>query len=717
MANPVECMSRPAAAASTRRLTTLYITALSIVALLTIVGQLLIRQSINQQQGDSTLVNVAGRQRMLSQRIAKYALALRDPNANDQEAIAGLRESLQLWEKSHQALLERDASANIAGANSAAVEQMYATINPDFRLIESSSHAILDAADDPENVAAAVNVILQHEQAFLDGMDKIVFQYELEALERVNRLRHIESLLMTITLMVLLLEGFFIFRPAVGEIHRSLHTQAQMNEQLQAEKENAEEANRVKTRFLAKMSHEIRTPMNAILGLSESLSEAVPDERQRRQATVVNDSARSLMSLLNDLLDVSTMELESTQPLSLKPFPLASLLRRTHEMFAFQAQQKQIRFPLTIDPGLDVLVLGDELRTRQILVNLIQNALKFVENGYVEIEATLLKQDERSLTARFLVRDSGPGIPPEQFERIFEAFSQLGTTTGSTRGVGLGLHISQRLAQEMGGRLQVTSEVGVGSEFALEIPLEKSDASISEEPSDAAAPNAYLKILVVEDLEANQLVLQEILSRLGLTACFVSDGQSAFTAVAETTFDVVLLDLELPDMSGLDVARKLRELPNEKRLFIIAVTAHAIADYEQSTLAAGADKFLTKPLSLEDLRDCLNQAPTPMEAPIQISPALREKLISLFLEQAPSALENLREAGNSRDNKRLAFAAHRLRGMIAYFDAPKSSSLLAKLDEDDLQLEKNEIDSILQEVEISVAQLQRELGEQIPESP
>ncbi|WP_186767536.1 ATP-binding protein [Blastopirellula retiformator] len=710
-------MSRPAAAASTRRLTTLYITALSIVALLTIVGQLLIRQSINQQQGDSTLVNVAGRQRMLSQRIAKYALALRDPNANDQEAIAGLRESLQLWEKSHQALLERDASANIAGANSAAVEQMYATINPDFRLIESSSHAILDAADDPENVAAAVNVILQHEQAFLDGMDKIVFQYELEALERVNRLRHIESLLMTITLMVLLLEGFFIFRPAVGEIHRSLHTQAQMNEQLQAEKENAEEANRVKTRFLAKMSHEIRTPMNAILGLSESLSEAVPDERQRRQATVVNDSARSLMSLLNDLLDVSTMELESTQPLSLKPFPLASLLRRTHEMFAFQAQQKQIRFPLTIDPGLDVLVLGDELRTRQILVNLIQNALKFVENGYVEIEATLLKQDERSLTARFLVRDSGPGIPPEQFERIFEAFSQLGTTTGSTRGVGLGLHISQRLAQEMGGRLQVTSEVGVGSEFALEIPLEKSDASISEEPSDAAAPNAYLKILVVEDLEANQLVLQEILSRLGLTACFVSDGQSAFTAVAETTFDVVLLDLELPDMSGLDVARKLRELPNEKRLFIIAVTAHAIADYEQSTLAAGADKFLTKPLSLEDLRDCLNQAPTPMEAPIQISPALREKLISLFLEQAPSALENLREAGNSRDNKRLAFAAHRLRGMIAYFDAPKSSSLLAKLDEDDLQLEKNEIDSILQEVEISVAQLQRELGEQIPESP
>ncbi|MCC9608169.1 response regulator [Blastopirellula sp. JC732] len=711
-------MSKPPTAASTRRLTSLYITALSIVAVLTIVGQALIRQSINQQQGDSTLVNIAGRQRMLSQRIAKYALALRDPSAGRDDALQGLRESLHLWEKSHQALLDRDPALNIAGKNSDDVQQMYAAINPDFRQIESSARTILDAPEDREKVATAVDEILQHEPAFLEGMDRIVFQYESEALDRVNRLRRIETLLLALTLLVLLLEGFFIFRPAVGEIRRSLDTQALMTDQLQAEKENAEEANRVKTKFLAKMSHEIRTPMNAILGLSESLSESIPDDRHRRQAIVVNDSARSLMSLLNDLLDVSTMELESRKAVSIKPFPLASLLRRTHEMFAFQAQQKEIRFPLSIDSALDAIVLGDELRTRQILVNLIQNALKFVETGFVEIEATVLAEDERSLTARFAVRDSGPGIPTEQFERIFEAFSQLGETTSSTRGVGLGLHISKRLAQELGGRLTVSSEVGVGSEFALELPLEKCGVASSEEPAEGAVtPDANLKILVVEDLEANQLVVQEILTRLGLSAQFVGDGESALAAVAETTYDVVLLDLELPDMSGLDVARELRQQHSADDLWIIAVTAHAVADYEKSALAAGANKFLTKPLSTEDLRVCLNQAPAPYQAPIQISEGLRAKLISLFLEQAPSVMENLREAYESRDQKNVVFTAHRLRGMLAYFESRKTASLLATLDDDDLVLDDPQIESILQELEISVAQLQRDLGAQLSESP
>lgn len=708
-------MSNPPAVSSTRRLTTLYITALSIVALLSIVGQGLIRQSIDQQQGDSTLVNIAGRQRMLSQRIAKYSLVLRDQTDRGDEALQGLRASLQLWESSHAALLDRDAAHGISGENSPAVQQMYAAIAPDFQQMQTSARSILAAPDDPPQVAAAVANVMRHEQSFLDGMDRIVFQYDKEASLRVGRLRTIESLLLGLTLMVLLLEGFFIFRPAVGEIRRNLDTQARMTEQLQAEKENAEEANRVKTKFLAKMSHEIRTPMNAILGLSESLSESIPAERQRRQAIVVNDSARSLMSLLNDLLDVSTLELDSGKTcVTKKPFQLASLLRRTHEMFAFQAQQKEIRFPLTIDPALETLVLGDELRTRQILVNLIQNALKFVETGFVEIEATLLSEDESSLLASFAVKDSGPGIPAEQFEIIFQAFSQLGSTTSTTRGVGLGLHISRRLAQELGGRLSVASEVGVGSEFRLELPLEKSVAVSAEEPAKGKTlPSVNLRILVVEDLEANQLVVQEILARLGLSARYVNDGRSAISALADAEYDVVLLDLELPDISGLDVARQIRQQPGGERLWLIAVTAHAVADYKKSALEAGADQFLTKPISLDELRDCLAQAPMTSAAPAQISDSLRAKLIALFLEHGPSALETLQTAYAAGDQPQVVFQAHRLRGMLAYFDGREAATLLARLDRDDLALESPATAAILQELENSIAQLQRELCAQI----
>lgn len=711
-------MSKPSAVSSTRRLTTLYITALSIVAILSIVGQILIRQSIDQQQGDSTLVNIAGRQRMLSQRIAKYALVLRDETADRDAALQNLSDSLDLWSTSHKALLQRDPAQGIAGDNSPAVTDMYQAIAPDFEQIQTSARAILAAPDDPQQVAVAVDKVMLHEPPFLDGMDRIVFQYDKEASLRVGRLRTIETLLLGLTLMVLLLEGFFIFRPAVGEIRRNLDTQAQMTEQLQTEKEKAEEANRVKTKFLAKMSHEIRTPMNAILGLSESLSEAIPEERQRRQAIVVNDSARSLMSLLNDLLDVSTLELESGKTLvTKKPYQLASLLRRTHEMFSFQAQQKEIRFPLTIDPALETIVLGDELRTRQILVNLIQNALKFVEAGFVAIEATVLQEDENSLTASFAVKDSGPGIPAEKFDIIFQAFSQLGGTTSTTRGVGLGLHISRRLAEELGGRLSVSSEVGVGSEFRLELPLEKSVAVSADDSAERKAmPNANLKILVVEDLEANQLVVHELLSRLGLSARYVCDGQSALDTLAATQYDVVLLDLELPDMSGLDVARQLRQQPGGDQVWLIAVTAHAVADYETSAFDAGADRFLTKPLAVDELRECLASVPAPpmeLVETVQISEGLRTKLIALFLEHGPTAMETLLAAYDAQDQSQVVYQAHRLRGMLAYFDGKEASMLLARLDRDDLALDDPATAEVLQELEISIAQLQRELCAQI----
>ncbi|EAQ77925.1 ATP-binding protein [Blastopirellula marina] len=710
-------MPTPPFSASTRRLTTLYIAALSIVALLSISGQVLVQQSIDRQQGDSTLVNIAGRQRMLSQRIAKSALVLRDQPDQQTEALQQLRESLDLWKESHQQLLDRDAAQAIGAANSSTVLTMFAAIEQDFREIQTSARRLLESPDDEQIVAQAVANIMQREQPYLHGMDRIVFQYDEEASLRVARLRRIESLLLGLTLFVLLLEGLFIFRPAVGEIRRNLDTQSQMTEQLQTAKVKAEEANRVKTDFLAKMSHEIRTPMNAILGLSQSLTESIQDERQRRQAIVVNDSARSLMSLLNDLLDVSRLEIDARKPVTAEPFHLASLIRRTQEMFALQAQQQGIKFPIQIDPALEVIVLGDELRTRQILTNLIQNALKFVDDGFIAVEATTSAEDETSLSVNIAVRDSGPGIPEDQLERIFDAFSQLGNSSNSQRGVGLGLHISKRLAGELGGRLTVHSEVGVGSEFCLQLRFHRSDAISANVPAVRMAnPDLNLKILVVEDIEANQLVLQEMLDKLGLVADFASDGRSALHALQISAYDVVLLDLELPDISGLDVARQIRQKFDVDNLWLVAVTAHAVTSYKTSAIKAGVNKFLTKPIGFDELRVCLAQAPASKHTPIEITEGLRMKLISLFLEHSPASMNELRQAYQDQDQRRVVFLAHRLRGMLVYFDRRETSSLLAQLDREDLVLSNDRTAEILHDLEISIAQLQQDLSAQLAES-
>ncbi|UUO04441.1 response regulator [Blastopirellula sp. J2-11] len=710
-------MPTPSFSASTRRLTMLYIAALSIVALLSISGQVLVQQSIDRQQGDSTLVNIAGRQRMLSQRIAKSALVLRDQPDNQSEALQQLRESLDLWKESHQQLLDRGAAQDTGGANSPTVQTMFVAIEDDFREIQTSSQQLLESPSDAPNVAQSVENIMRHEQPYLSGMDRIVFQYDKEASLRVARLRRIESLLLGLTLFVLLLEGFFIFRPAVREIRRNLDTQTQMTEQLQSAKVKAEEANRVKTDFLAKMSHEIRTPMNAILGLSQSLTESIQDERQRRQALVVNDSARSLMSLLNDLLDVSRLEIDARKPVTAEPFHLASLVRRTQEMFALQAQQKGIQFPIKIDPALEVIVLGDELRTRQILTNLIQNALKFVEVGFTAVEATVTAQDEQTITACIAVKDSGPGIPEDQLERIFDAFSQLGNASNSQRGVGLGLHISKRLAGELGGRLTVTSQVGVGSQFCLELRLNKSDAISDEVPAVRMAnPDPNLKILVVEDIEANQLVLQEMLDKLGLVADFASDGRSALQAIELSSYDVVLLDLELPDISGLAVAHQIRQKFEVDDLSLVAVTAHAVTSYKTSAIKAGVNKFLTKPIGFDELRICLAQTPASKHTPLEITDSLRQKLIALFLEHSPAAMNDLRQAYQDQDQRRVVFLAHRLRGMLVYFDRREATSLLAQLDREDLVLSNDRTAAILHDLEISIAQLQQDLNAQLSES-
>ncbi|MFI4875373.1 MAG: ATP-binding protein, partial [Blastopirellula sp. JB062] len=412
------------------------------------------------------------------------------------------------------------------------------------------------------------------------------------------------------------------------------------------------------------------------------------------------------------------LESESPRPTQTAPFSLASLIRRTVEMFALEAERKAIALQTEIDPRFESPLLGDELRLRQVLVNLIQNGLKFTTCGHIEIAAQVADDASDLVLASLVVRDTGPGIPAEQRQKIFQPFVQLASSPSSTQGVGLGLSISQRLVQDLGGRLTVESQVDVGSEFRFQIPLQKpSENVLPTTPSAPASPlpDSDLKILVVDDLEANQLVVQEMLSRMSLTADYVSDGQTALQALRAARYDVVLLDLELPDISGLELAAQIRQSPCGLPLELIAITAHAVESYRTQADQAGVDQFLTKPLNFDQLSCGLSQVPIAPNEAIQISAELRIKLERLFLQQAPSLLSELRQAFHQNDQRRFVFAAHRFKGLIAYLDQPQTTQLLTRLDRDDLSLTHHRTGAILQALEIAFEQLQHHLSVQLSE--
>ncbi|MEX2357970.1 MAG: ATP-binding protein [Pirellulaceae bacterium] len=725
---------------STKRLTLLYVLALSAVALLSIAGQILVQWSLVRQLSDSRVVNLAGRQRMLSQRLTMQSLLLQKADTAEQriEQQADLSQSLTAWQRAHLALQQGDAPSGLPGRNSPRVEELFAQVDPHFQAICELAKTFL--SHDPE---VPLDVpeddfqrLLLHQDAFLAGMDQIVDQYDREAYQRVSRLKTIELTLLFITLAVLLLEGTLVFRPAVTRLRNIMRQLAETSEDLARAKEVAEHANREKTNFLAKMSHELRTPMNAILGLSEVLRRAKLPPGRAPLVETIHDSARSLMRLLNDLLDMSKLEIEPTLPLNPQPANLAHLIRRACELFSREAERRGLRLKVELPGEMDQGVMVDEDRFRQVLVNLVQNALKFTERGNVTVRGEVFDRSLSTLSFRVLVRDTGPGIPLEACQSIFNPFRQADRPSQkrSTEGVGLGLSIARAITQAMGGSLELGQTSPEGTTFVMRLTLSKTEpgkhAFLDTRPSDAThLPEfpADLRILVVEDTAANQVVMDAMLAELGLR------GRNVFTAAeAEETLthwhpDCVLLDLELPDARGLELARRWREryeAAPQGCPVLIAVTAHATAGHREACEAAGFDGFLTKPLSLASLvgglhvhfsmaanevgqRDAPESA-AQVESSSSISeypPALQEKLARIYLDQWSELLAELTRAAADNDRDQVVFYAHRLKGMVANFEAGPAQATLADVDRDDLVLDSPTTQADLERLPAELAQL------------
>jgi len=380
--------------------------------------------------------------------------------------------------------------------------------------------------------------------------------------------------------------------------------------QLRLELARSREADKAKDQFLAAMSHELRTPMNGVLGMAEILNTTNLDRDQKGYLQVITRSVESLLNVINDVLDYSKI---TARRLSLEAisFDLSQVINDVVELVRNVAREKGVNLDLHYPPGAQRYFVGDPTRVRQIVFNLVGNAVKFTEEGSVLVEVNVLDETEGPNVV-IMVSDTGVGIPEERLEAIFDHFEQAdNSTTRKFGGTGLGLAISRQLAGMMGGSIEVNSTLGEGSVFTTRLALKPGEApEVVVEKVDEELPDFGIKALVVEDNKFNQVVIRNILQRIGVETRVAENGLEALDALDTDDFDVVFMDVRMPEMNGYDATRAIRGRTDAKgRIPILALTGEATRADVQKCLEAGMDLHLAKPIRMDKIVSALRDLP------------------------------------------------------------------------------------------------------------